>query len=75
MAKLDKTKEFIGYLKVIFGIFIAIDISLISWVYKQNITNFSITLIGASFLILVITFAIIIVNKKILATIDSLEEM
>ncbi len=46
MAKLDEVKEFIGFLKVIFVTLIAIDTSLIAWIFKGikgsgNYYNFS----------------------------------
>jgi len=36
MAKLDRYKEFIGFLKAIFLVLIAIDVSLISWLFKHS---------------------------------------
>jgi len=38
MAKLDRLKEEIGWLKVIFSISVAIDISLVGWIV-QNYTK------------------------------------
>jgi len=35
MAKIDETKEFIGFLKVIFVTLIAIDTSLIAYILKN----------------------------------------
>ena len=35
MAKIDKLKEEIGWLKVIFAILIATDISLVAWVVQN----------------------------------------
>ena len=75
MSKLDKTKESIGYLKVVFGIFIAIDVSLVAWLFKHSAELDDIKLILSSLAIVFITFAIIVVNKKILYKIDTLEEM
>ncbi|MDQ7068924.1 MAG: hypothetical protein Q9M40_13695 [Sulfurimonas sp.] len=34
MAKIDEIKESIGYLKVVFSIMIAVDVSLVAWLYK-----------------------------------------
>ena len=36
MSKIEKYKELIGYLKVIFSILIAIDVSIIAWLFKYN---------------------------------------
>jgi hypothetical protein len=38
MAKIDKLKEEIGWLKIIFGVLIATDISLVVWLV-QNKSN------------------------------------
>jgi hypothetical protein len=38
MSRTDKLKEEIGWLKVVFGILVAIDISLVAWL-AQNITK------------------------------------
>jgi hypothetical protein len=35
MAKIDKIKEFIGFLKAIFVTLIVIDTSLIAWIFKN----------------------------------------
>jgi len=35
MAKLDEIKEFIGYLKVLVGIAIAVALSLIAWIFNH----------------------------------------
>jgi hypothetical protein len=34
MAKLDKAKEYIGFLKAIFVMIVAIDSSLVAWLFK-----------------------------------------
>ena len=35
MSKLDKEKEFIGYLKVVFGVLVAIDMSSVAWLFQH----------------------------------------
>jgi len=75
MAKIDMIKESIGYFKVIFGILVAIDISIIGWLFRyyDHISNSKI--VYASFSIMFITLGVIYINKKILEKIDSLEEL
>jgi len=64
MAKIDQIKEEIGWLKVIFGILTAIDISLLGWLV-QNIESTTLLLqITAIIFIIAITIGIIVVNKK-----------
>ena len=75
MGQIDKIKESIGYLKVVFSIMIAIDVSLIAWLYQnfeklQFVDSVMIFVVGVIF-----TFGIIVLNKKILSKIDDLEEL
>ena len=75
MGKVDKIKEQIGWLKVIFGILSAIAISLVGFLA----TNYQkvepiISILAMSF-VLLLSFAIIIVNKKAFDKIDELEDL
>ena len=75
MAKIDKVKEFIGWLKVLFALFFGVDVSLIAYLFlhfKEN-TIFKDILVVISLLIsLSIT---VYLNFKILKEIDKLEEL
>ena len=71
MAKIDRVKERIGYLKVVFGVLVAIDVSLIVWIYQHTNSN----LILPFIITVLVTFAVIMVNKSILTNIDSLEDL
>ena len=75
MARIDKLKEEIGWLKIVFAILIATDISLIAWVI-QNYGKISkllltISVIGAFLL----TFIIVWINQVAYQKIDELEEL
>ena len=75
MAKIDEIKEDIGWLKVIFGILTAVDISLLGWLAQ----NYKTSEISLSILTLIIIFCctigIIIVNKKAYNKIKELGEL
>ena len=75
MAKIDKIKEQIGWLKVIFGMLFATDISLIAYLFTKismlSVVKIVMVLLG----LVLVTLAIICVNKKALIKIDSLEEL
>ena len=75
MGKIDKQKEFIGYLKVIFSILIAIDVSLVAWIFKNSSTMTGLEIIVPSVIVLLVTITLIYANKTILQKIDQLEEM
>ena len=75
MPKIDKIKEQIGWLKVVFGMLFATDISMIAYLFTKisvlSIVQVSIVLLGLS----LVTLAIIYVNKKAMNKIESLEEL
>ena len=75
MAKIDRIKEQIGWLKIIFGMLFATDISLMGYLFTKitilTPTQLSIVIIG----LVLVTLAIIYVNKKAMNRIDSLEEL
>ena len=75
MASIDKIKEQIGWLKVVFGMLFATDLSLIAYLFTKvsvlSSVEVSIVILG----LLLVTFAIIYVNKKAMNKIDSLEEL
>ena len=75
MAQIDKLKEEIGWLKVIFAILIATDISLVAWVIqnygKANPGLLATAVIAA----ILITLIIIWINKAAYRKIDKLEEL
>jgi len=75
MGKIDKQKEAIGYLKVIFSILVAIDVSLVAWIFKNSDILEGIKLAVPSIIVLLITIALIFANKVILNKIDKLEDM
>jgi len=75
MGNIDKQKEAIGYLKVIFSILVAIDVSLVAWIFKNADMIEGRMLIIPSIIVLLVTIALVIANKTILNKIDKLEDM
>ncbi|RKU23482.1 hypothetical protein C6499_18420 [Candidatus Poribacteria bacterium] len=75
MAYIDKCKEEIGWLKVIFAISTATDISLIAWVIQNyGKTSIILLMIGTLGVLLLITLAIW-VNRVAYRKINKLEEL
>jgi hypothetical protein len=75
MAEIDKVKEIIGFLKVVFGIYVAIEVSLIAYAFQNfdTIDGFKMYLIIVS--IIFVSIGIVRTNKKILSEIDKLEDL
>ena len=75
MSKTDKLKEEIGWLKVIFGILVATDISLVAWMAQNYNKVPSFLLVICAVGILSVTVGIVWVNKAAYRKIDELEEL
>ena len=71
MAKIDETKEFIGFLKAVFITAIVIMSSLVAYLYKEPVENNVAVLIALVFDIIVI----IGLYKRILKEIKSLKDL
>lgn len=75
MPKIDKIKEQIGWLKVVFALLFATDLSLIAYLFNslERLSGIKIilVLIGLFF----VTLAMLYVNKVAMHKIDSLEEL
>ena len=75
MAENEKVKEEIGWLKVVFALLVATDISIIAWLSQNyNSTNIALTILGAV-IILFTTMAIVWVNKIAYRKINRLEKL
>jgi membrane protein YdbS with pleckstrin-like domain len=75
MSKIDRVKEFIGYLKVLLVLLLATNISLISWIANNYEKASDVLLILALIIVLVVSIISILVNKKIIKDIKSLEDL
>lgn len=75
MAKLDRIKEFINYLKVLLVLLLATNIGLISWIAN----NYKIAEDSLLYLAILTVFTILVtaifINKKIIKDIKSLEDL
>ena len=75
MPQLDKLKEELGWLKVVFGIFIATTLSLMAWLV-QNYDSHSIYLsISVGIAIVLFTVAIVYINRLAYKKIDEIGEL
>ena len=75
MARIDKLKEEIGWLKIIFAILIATDISLIAWAVQNYGKISPLLLIVGAIGGLLVTLAIVWINRVAYRKIDELEEL
>ncbi len=75
MSKADRLKEEIGWLKVVFGILVATDISLVAWL-AQNYAKVSFVLLACcGVAVIAVTGIIVWVNHAAYRKIDELEDL
>lgn len=75
MAKIDEIKEFIGYLKVLIGIAIAVALSLIAWIFNHYEALSLLDKIVTVIVFMMDLLFILLLNKKIIKQIKSLGDI
>lgn len=73
MAKIDRIKEEIGWLKVIFAALVAIDASLIGWLTQNYSTATMATVIGAIVAATVAMVGIVLLQFLVYSRLEKLE--
>jgi hypothetical protein len=74
MAKIDRLKEEIGWLKLVFGLLVAIDVSLVGWL-AQNYANANRALVvGCVIATAVVTLGVVRINRVAYHRMKELED-
>ena len=74
MSKIDRIKEELGWLKVVFAVFLAIDVSIMAWL-AQNYSHLSQVLIVCGFLgVVFVTSVVVWVNQAAMKRFKELEK-
>jgi hypothetical protein len=73
MAKIDREKEYINFLKAIFLTFIVIDSSLIAYLFNHS--HLTIKTMTVLIVIFIFSVTIVLLFKHIMKKINELEEM
>ena len=74
MAKIDRLKEEIGWLKVVFGVLVAIDASLLGWLAQNYATASRLLVLAAGAVSVAVTYGVVRVNRLSYHRIEELEE-
>jgi len=74
MARVDRIKEEIGWLKVPFGLLAVVDASLLGWLAQSYTRANPVLLAAASIAAIVVTSVIFQINRIAYSRIDDLEE-
>jgi 4-hydroxybenzoate polyprenyltransferase len=75
MAKIDKLKEEIGWLKVIFGVLVAIDATLLGWLAQNYTSAGRLLVLAGTAATVVLSFAVVRVNRLAYRRMEELEEV
>ena len=75
MSKVDGIREGLGRLKVVFAVFVAIDVSLVAWVAQNYNTANGVFVIVAIVAVAVLTTVVVWVNRLAYRKIRELENL
>ena len=75
MSQIDRIKEELGWLKVAFGISVALDASLIAWLAQNYETARPVIVFVAAVAALGIGLAVILINRRAFRRMDELEDL
>jgi cytochrome b subunit of formate dehydrogenase len=75
MSKSEKVKEEIGWLKVVFAIFVGTDISLVAWFVQNYSSRPTLLIVICLVAVVLITGILIWINYAAYKKIDELEDL
>ena len=75
MSKTDRIKEEVGWLKVAFGIAVAVDASLVAWLAQNYDTAKPVVTFAAAICSVVIAAAVVVINRRAFRRIEELENL
>lgn len=75
MSKAERIKEEIGWLKLVFGILVAIDVSLVAWLAQTHGTADRVLVLSGLVAVAVVTVAVVWVNRSAVKRFKQLEEL
>ena len=71
MSEIDKIKEELGWLKIVFGLLLVTNISLVGWIVRNIFNIHVLLLLTAIIIVALITWVIIIINQRAYEAIDN----
>ena len=74
MAKIDRLKEEIGWLKIVFGLLVALDASLLGWLAPNYTTASRLLVLADAAAAVAVTVVVVRVNRLAYRRTEQLEE-
>jgi membrane protein YdbS with pleckstrin-like domain len=75
MSKIDRIKEEVGWLKIAFGLAVALDASLVAWLAQNYMIARPIVIIATVVAAIVIAIAVVFINRRAFRRIEELEDL
>jgi 4-hydroxybenzoate polyprenyltransferase len=75
MSKAEGIKEELGWLKVVFGVLVAVDVSLVAWVAQNFSSPNRVLVSGAILAVAVVTAGVVWINRLAYRRIRELEQL
>ena len=75
MAKIDRLKEEIGWLKVVFGVLVAIDATLLGWLAQNYASSGRLLVLAGTIATIVLSFVVVRINRLAYRRIEELEDV
>ncbi len=63
MAKIDRLKEEVGWLKLVFGLLVAVDVSLVGWLAQNYARASGVLVVGGVIATAVVTLGVVRINR------------
>ncbi|MEK6601180.1 MAG: hypothetical protein AABZ09_04805 [Candidatus Binatota bacterium] len=63
MAKIDRLKEEVGWLKLVFGLLVAVDVSLVGWLAQNYASASRVLVVGGVMATAVVTLGVVRINR------------
>ena len=75
MSRAEKIKEEIGWLKIAFGVSVALDASVVGWLAQHYETAKPVVIVAAVIAAVVMSVAIVFINRRAFRRIEELEDL
>lgn len=75
MSKADRLKEELSWLRVVYAVLAAIDVSLIAWLAQSYTTGNNVLLALGTFAAVLVSLAIVWVTRRVHQRLDELERL
>lgn len=74
MSKSDRLKEELGWLKIVFAVLVAVDVSLVGWLAENYQSAARLLVVSAFVAVIFTTTVVVLVNRAAMRRFEALED-